>query len=37
MYLTERDKPNLIFHQVSKDVNKPTNNSGSLIQNINNG
>jgi len=37
VYLNERDKPNLIFHQVSKDVNKPTNNSGSLIQNINNG
>ena len=37
VYLNKRDKPNLIFHQVSKDVNKPTNNSGSLIQNINNG
>ena len=37
MYLKERNKPNLIFHQVSKDVNKPTNNGGSLIQKINNG
>ena len=30
-FLRERNKPNLLFHQVSKDVNKPTNNTPSLI------
>tara|TARA_Y100000768_G_scaffold115100_1_gene84927 strand:+ start:119 stop:445 length:327 start_codon:yes stop_codon:yes gene_type:complete len=35
-FLTERKSPNLIFHEVSKDVNKPTNNSASLIQNVTN-
>ena len=31
-FLKECKKPDLIFHQVSKEVNKPTNNSISLIQ-----
>ena len=33
-FLNNRKVPNLIFHEVSKDVNKPTNNSASLIQPI---
>ena len=33
-FLKERKIPNLIFHEVSKDVNKPTNNSASLIQKV---
>jgi putative SOS response-associated peptidase YedK len=33
-FLKERSKPNLIFHEVSKDVNKPTNNTASLIQKV---
>jgi putative SOS response-associated peptidase YedK len=32
--LKECKKPNLNFYQISKDVNKPTNNSLSLIQKI---
>ena len=32
--LNERKIPELTFHQVSKDVNKPTNNSASLVQPI---
>jgi putative SOS response-associated peptidase YedK len=35
-FLNECNKPDLIFHQVSKDVNKPTNNSASLIQKVSN-
>ena len=35
-FLKERKNPKLIFHQISKDVNKPTNNTESLIQPINN-
>jgi len=35
-FLKEAKKPNLIFHEVSKDVNKPTNNIVSLIQPLNN-
>ena len=31
-FLRERKIPDLIFHEVSKDVNKPTNNSASLVQ-----
>ena len=31
-FLKECKKPDLIFYQVSKEVNKPTNNSLSLIQ-----
>lgn len=31
-FLKECKKPDLVFYQVSKDVNKPTNNSISLIQ-----
>ena len=31
-FLKECNKPDLIFHEVSKDVNKPTNNSASLVQ-----
>ena len=34
-FLKECNKPDLIFYEVSKDVNKPTNNSASLIQKIN--
>ena len=33
-FLKECKKPDLIFHQVSKDVNKPTNNTASLTQKI---
>jgi len=32
VFLKERSKPDLIFHEISKDVNKPTNNIASLIQ-----
>ncbi len=35
-FLKEAKKPNLIFHEISKDVNKPTNNTASLTQPINN-
>ena len=35
-FLKEAKKPNLIFHEVSKDVNKPTNNIASLVQPITN-
>ena len=31
-FLKERKIPDLIFHEVSKDVNKPTNNNVSLVQ-----
>ena len=31
-FLRECKKPNLLFHKVSKDVNKPSNNVASLIQ-----
>ena len=31
-FLKECKKPDLMFHEVSKDVNKPTNNTTSLIQ-----
>ena len=37
VFLKERIKPDLIFHEISKDVNKPTNNSASLIQSFSNG
>ena len=33
-FLKECKKPDLIFHEVSKDVNNPTNNTASLIQAI---
>jgi putative SOS response-associated peptidase YedK len=33
-FLKEAKKPDLIFHEISKDVNKPTNNRISLIQKI---
>ena len=35
-FLNERKVPDLVFHEVSKDVNKPTNNTVSLIQKISN-
>ena len=35
-FLKESNKPSLIFHEISKDVNKPTNNTASLIQKISN-
>ena len=35
-FLKECKKPNIIFYKISKDVNKPTNNSASLIQPTNN-
>ena len=31
-FLKECKKTNLVFHEISKDVNKPTNNNISLIQ-----
>ena len=31
-FLNERKIPPIIFHEVSKEVNKPTNNTASLIQ-----
>ena len=34
-FLYARKKPNLEFYEISKDVNKPTNNNLSLIQKIN--
>ena len=34
-YLKEAIKPKLEFYEISKDVNKPTNNNISLIQKIN--
>ena len=33
-FLKEAKKPKLTFYEVSKDVNKPTNNVASLIQQI---
>ena len=33
-FLKECNKVSLTFHEISKDVNKPTNNSASLIQKI---
>ena len=33
-FLKERKIPDLKYYEVSKDVNKPTNNSVSLIQEI---
>ena len=33
-FLKERKIPDLTFYEVSKDVNKPTNNSASLIQKV---
>ena len=34
VFLKECNKPDLIFHEVSKDVNKPTNNNVYLIQSV---
>ena len=34
IFLKECNKPDLIFHEVSKDVNKPTNNYVDLIQSV---
>ena len=34
-FLKEATKPKLDFYEISKDVNKPSNNSVSLIQKIN--
>jgi len=34
-YLKKANKPKLEFYEISKDVNKPTNNNISLIQKIN--
>tara|TARA_Y100001970_G_scaffold6770_1_gene7751 strand:+ start:9752 stop:10378 length:627 start_codon:yes stop_codon:yes gene_type:complete len=36
IFLKESKKVDLEFYEISKDVNKPTNNNISLIQNINN-
>ena len=33
-FLKECNKVSLTFHEISKDVNKPTNNSASLVQQI---
>ena len=35
-FLKEAKKPNLVFHEITKDVNKPTNNTASLIQPVSN-
>lgn len=35
-FLKECKKPDLVFYQVSRDVNKPTNNNMSLIQGLTN-
>ena len=35
-FLNNCKKPDLIFHEISKDVNIPTNNTVSLIQNVSN-
>ena len=35
-FLKECKKPNLEFYEISKEVNKPTNNSISLIQKVSN-
>ena len=35
-FLKDCRKPNLIFHEISKDVNKPANNTISLIQKVSN-
>ena len=35
-FLKDCGKPNLIFHEISKDVNKPANNTISLIQKVSN-
>ena len=35
-FLKDCKKPELIFHEISKDVNIPTNNTVSLIQNVSN-
>ena len=34
-FLNARKKPNLEFYEISRDVNKPTNNNLSLLQKIN--
>ena len=33
-FLSERKKSKIMFYEVSKEVNKPTNNSVSLIEKI---
>ena len=35
-YLKQSSKSKLSFHEISKDVNKPTNNNISLIQKVSN-
>ena len=35
-FLKEAKKPKLIFYEITKDVNKPTNNTASLIQPVSN-
>ena len=35
-FLKNCKKPELVFHEISKDVNIPTNNTVSLIQNVSN-
>jgi hypothetical protein len=32
--LNDRNRPNLEFYEISKDVNKPNNNDISLIQKV---
>ena len=34
-FLFERNKPNFEFYEISKDVNRPQNNSSNLIEKIN--
>ncbi len=34
IFLKETNKPDLTFYEISKDVNKPTNNNATLVQSI---
>ena len=34
-FLVKRNKPNLEFYEISKEVNKPQNNNSSLIEKVN--
>ena len=34
-FLIKRNKPNFEFYEISKDVNKPQNNSSNLIEKVN--
>ena len=34
IFLNDCKKPNLIYHEISKEVNKPTNNNSNLINKL---